>query len=56
MPTKTKNGWATQSQIQKQEKAWKRARTALMVKLGEEAIKSVEATKKRAAEIFLDVR
>ena len=56
MPTKTKDGWATQSQIMKQEKAWKRARIALMVKLGEEAMQSVEATKKRSAEIFQDVR
>jgi hypothetical protein len=55
MPQRTKDGWKTNAQIKRQEKAWKRARASLMTKLGEEAIKSVAQTRERSAEIFKEM-
>lgn len=34
MPIKTKDGWKSRKQISAQEKAWKKARATLMLKLG----------------------
>jgi len=51
MAVKTKDGWATRSQLRRQEKAWKRARKAMMTKLGSALDNSAELDKK-SAEIF----
>lgn len=55
MPVKTRAGWKTNDQIKRQDKAWKRARSSLIQKMGEEAIKSTEATKLRSAAIFKEM-
>lgn len=55
MVRKTRDGWATNRQIAAQDAAWKKARKALMDKIGAEAIKSTAGTKTRAAEIFKEM-
>jgi len=55
MPVKTKEGWATNAQVLRQEKAWKKARSSLMEKLGTAAMQSVEGIKARSAEIFKEM-
>ena len=55
MPVKTRDGWKTVDQVRRQEKAWKKARSSLMEKLGTEATQSEDATKKRGEEIFREM-
>eukprot|EP00928_Gymnodinium_smaydae_P068297 TRINITY_DN51391_c0_g1_i1.p2 TRINITY_DN51391_c0_g1~~TRINITY_DN51391_c0_g1_i1.p2 ORF type:complete len:125 (+),score=46.99 TRINITY_DN51391_c0_g1_i1:53-427(+) len=35
MPVRTKDGWATRGQVQRQHEAWKKAREPMMKKLGD---------------------
>ena len=47
--------YLTKQQVVAQEAAWKKVKRTLLAKLGPQALKSVEATKARGAEIFKEM-
>lgn len=56
MPVKTRDGWATNEQVRRQNQAWKKARSSLMTKLGDAAVQGgAEGIKARSAEIFKEM-
>ena len=51
MPIKTKDGWASNGQIARQEKAWAKARSTMMAKLGD-AMNDLAQLNSKSKEIF----
>ena len=51
MPVKTKDGWATNGQISRQDKAWAKARSTMMAKLGE-SINDMTDLDRKSKQIF----
>lgn len=51
MPIKTKDGWASNGQIARQEKAWAKARSTMMAKLGD-AMDDLAQLNSKSKEIF----
>ena len=51
MPIKTKDGWASNGQISRQEKAWAKARSTMMAKLGD-AMDDLTQLNSKSKEIF----
>ena len=51
MPIKTKDGWASNGQIVRQEKAWAKARSTMMAKLGD-AMNDLAQLNSKSKEIF----
>jgi len=55
MPIKTREGWKTKGQINAQEAAWKKARKAMVEKLGVDTPGDTTKIKARAKEVFLEI-
>ena len=51
MPIKTKDGWATNGQITRQDKAWAKARSTMMAKLGD-SINDAQELDRKSKQIF----
>jgi len=55
MPVRTKEGWKSRYQIEKQDKAWKKARKTLVNMIGQDNLKNSQLIKERAMTIFKDM-
>jgi len=55
MPIKTRDGWKTKGQINAQEAAWKKARKAMVERLGVETPGDSTKIKARAKEVFQEI-
>jgi len=56
MPIKTKDGWKTREQLERQEKAWKKAREKLVIKLGGmDKLNNEGVIRKAACDVFKEI-